>query len=144
MKRRLPLMLWAAVWGIIVVVSASSMWWAISRAGAHVTGQAAQPLPTLTATATPRPTPGSAVTGSPSAPAVQGSWNGTAGRVTATCRKDAIKLKAAVPADGFTIEIENRGPSALEIEFHQSRGDREFKVRGTCTSHGPKFVVEQE
>jgi hypothetical protein len=75
---------------------------------------------------------------------VQGSWSGQAGRVTATCRGQRISLDAAVPADGFTVEIGNRGPEALEIEFKQNQGDREFSVKGTCRSDGPRFTVEQD
>jgi hypothetical protein len=76
--------------------------------------------------------------------AVQGSWSGQAGRVTATCRAQRISLDAAVPADGFTIEIGNRGPETLEIEFKQNQGDREFSVKGTCRSDGPRFTFEQD
>jgi hypothetical protein len=75
---------------------------------------------------------------------VQGSWSGQAGRVTATCRAQKIRLDAAVPADGFTVEIENRGPETLEIEFQQNQGDGELSVKGTCRSDGPRFTVEQD
>ncbi len=75
---------------------------------------------------------------------MQGSWSGQAGRVTATCRAQRISLDAAVPADGFTVEIGNRGPETLEIEFKQNQGEQEFTVKGTCRSDGPRFTVEQD
>ena len=75
---------------------------------------------------------------------MQGSWSGQAGRVTATCRGQRIKLDAAVPADGFTVEVGNRGPETLEIEFHQTRDESEFQVKGTCSGAGPRFVVAQD
>jgi hypothetical protein len=62
----------------------------------------------------------------------------------ATCRGQRIKLDAAVPADGFTVEIGNRGPETLEIEFKQNQADREFTVRGVCRTGGPRFAVGQE
>ena len=76
--------------------------------------------------------------------AVQGSWSGQAGRVTATCRAQQIRLNAAVPADGFTVEIGNRGPETLEIEFHQTGSEHESQVRAVCSTDGPRFTVEQE
>jgi hypothetical protein len=76
--------------------------------------------------------------------AVQGLWSGQAGRVTATCRAQKIRLDAAVPADGFTVEIANRGPETLEIEFTQNQADRESTVRGVCRTDGPRFSVEEE
>jgi hypothetical protein len=75
---------------------------------------------------------------------VQGLWSGQVGRVTATCRAQKIRLDAAVPADGFTVEIANRGPETLEIEFTQNQADREFTVRGVCRTDGPRFSVEEE
>jgi type IV secretory pathway VirB10-like protein len=174
------MMVWAAVWVIVVALAAVVVWSAISRAGAHVTNQAALRVPNNTVTPTPlpptpgttphatppatplpspaassfptprstsrstaRPTPRETTTEDPAPVAVQGSWSGEAGRVSATCRAQRISLDAAVPADGFTVEIGNRGPETLEIEFKQNQGDREFSVKGTCRSDGPRFTVEQ-
>jgi len=92
---------------------------------------------------TSRPTPGDTTEG-PAPKAVQGWWSGQAGRVTATCRAQNIRLDAAVPADGFSVEIGNRGPDTLEIEFKQNQADREFTVRGVCRTDGPRFSVEEE
>jgi hypothetical protein len=75
---------------------------------------------------------------------VQGSWSGTAGRVTATCRAQRIKLDAAVPADGFTVEVGNRGPETLEVEFHRTGGEDELQIKGTCRGDGPGFTVVEE
>ena len=173
MRRWLPLLGWAAIWGIIVAVSATGVWVAISRAGNHVTSQtaptlpgthtitpAAQPTPRATPSATPRPipqatplptprpssrpTPSDPRTDNPGPVATRASWSGSAGRVTATCRGQQIRLDAAVPANGFSVEIGNRGPETLEIEFHQTRGENESKVRGVCRAGGPVFTVEQE
>lgn len=172
MRRRLPLVAWAALWAVVVVLSATSVWWAISRAGAHVTGLTSPPLsssivtvtpapqatptplatptpspkPTSPATprTTPRPTSSATRTHNPPPTAVQGSWSGKAGRVTATCRSRQIRLDAAVPSDGFTVEIGNRGPETLEIEFHKTGGESEFKVEGVCRGTGPVFSVEEE
>lgn len=144
MRRRLPLVVWAAIWAVVVAISATSVWSAISRAGTHATSQAPPPMPSSVLSPTPRPTPGEPMTKSTRPVAVQGSWNGPAGRVTATCRTQRIRLDSAVPADGFTVEIEDRGPETLEVEFHQHRADRELKVRGVCRAGTPKFSVEQD
>ena len=97
-----------------------------------------------TARPTPRPTPSKSTTARPAPVAVKGSWSGQAGRVTATCRAQKIRLDAAVPADGFTVEIGNRGPETLEVEFHQSGGEHEIQVKGVCRADGPRFTVEEE
>ncbi len=144
MRRRLPVMIWASVWVIVVAVSATSVWLVIERAGTRVTSQPAPQMPAGTVAATPRPDPGRATATTPGPVAVQGSWSGPGGRVTATCRSREIQLDAAVPANGFTVEIGNRGPDTLEVELHQSRGDREFKIRGVCRGGAPVFTVEEE
>ncbi len=48
------------------------------------------------------------------------------------------------PADGFTVEVGNRGPETLEVEFKQNQDDQEFTVKGSCRSDGPRFTVEQD
>lgn len=138
------MVVWAAIWAVVVALAATSVWSAISRAGTQATSQAAPPLPSSVGTPTPRPTPEGTATTSSRPAAVQGSWSGSAGRVTATCRTQRIKLDAAVPANGFTVEIEDKGPGTLEVEFHQNRADREYKVRAVCRAGTPKFSVEQE
>ena len=198
MMRRLPLLAWAGVWVVLVLLSTTAVWWAISHAGSRVTSMAAPQLPTssmtavatTTASPTPVPTrPSTPATTRPSthAPthpptpratatrtrttatlAVQRFWKGAPGRVTATCRLERITLDAAapvapgphrppapsrlegitltpaVPADGYAVDIEGRGPEALEVEFHRSDGDTDTKVRGTCRAGEPQFTVEQD
>ena len=102
--------------------------------------------PTVRPTSRPTPhaTPSRTATTKPAPAAVQRSWSGQAGRVTATCRGQQIKLNAAVPADGFTVEVGDRGPETLEVEFHQAQDDQEFQVKGVCRSDGPRFTVEQD
>ena len=92
---------------------------------------------------TPRPT-AARTTHAPTTVAVQRSWNGTAGRVTATCRGQRITLNAAVPSDGYTVEIEGRGPETLEVEFHANGGENETKIRGACRAGEPQFSVERD
>lgn len=174
MMRRLPLLAWAGVWVVLVVLSTTAVWWAISHAGSRVTSMAAPQLPASSATAvtpptaSPTPAPTHPSTPAPThpsthapthpatpratatrtrtstTPAVQRSWTGTPGRVTATCRSERITLDAAVPADGYVVDIEGRGPEALEVEFHRSGGDTDTKVRGTCRAGEPRFTVEQD
>lgn len=64
--------------------------------------------------------------------------------VTAECRGSAISLVGVNPsADGYAVEVNNRGPEELEIHF-EGRGDedgKETELRAECRGGVPAFDV---
>ncbi len=52
-----------------------------------------------------------------------------------------MSLRSAVPNDGFSVEIAERGPSELRVEFDRADKSGEQKVRVTCGAEGPIFRV---
>ncbi len=157
------------VWVAVIAVGSSLVWLVVSRAGAGLAEQgptAATALAPSEVTATPdgRPTrtatarPGSAGSTSGTAPAApsdsapaavaqQRTWTGPAGVVTVECRGGAIALVGAYPsADGYVVEVKDRGPDRVEVEF-EGRSEQEgaeTRVRAECGAGGPALEVDQE
>lgn len=75
----------------------------------------------------------------PDGSAVPGFWRGAAGRVSATCKGDDVFLGTAVPQPGHTVDVTNRGPRKLELEFEAKGegGDVYLVVR--CVDGAPQF-----
>ena len=89
-------------------------------------------------TAGPKPSPTAAE------PKV-GTWQGAAGSVTVQCVGSRISLVSATPNDGWRVEVDERGPAEVEVEFKTGGEDeREVKVRARCVGGAPKFTVESD
>lgn len=157
------------VWVAVIAVGSSLVWLVVSRAGAGLAEQgptaATAPAPSaVTATPGDRPTrtagsrpgaSGEASSTSPDAPsssapvavAQQRTWTGPAGVVTVECRGGAIALVGAYPsADGYAMEVKDRGPERVEVEF-EGRSEQEgaeTRVRAECGAGGPVLEVDQE
>lgn len=73
------------------------------------------------------------------------SWQGAAGTVTAACRGPAVSLESATPHDGWTVEVDDRGPERVKVKF-TSGGDeeRETEVEAECSGGLPRFAVESD
>lgn len=157
------------VWVAVIAVGSSLVWLVVSRAGAGL----AEPAPTAATAPAPSgvtATPGSGPTrtaGSrpvaseqassapPSAPpssapvavAQQRTWTGPAGVVTVECRGAAIGLVGAYPsADGYVVEVKDRGPDRVEVEF-EGRSEQEgaeTRVRAECGAGVPVLEVDQD
>ncbi len=102
------------------------------------TRSTAVPSPSETTTdAAPDPSPTD-----PSAPATQSrAWQGREGRVEVRCSGLSASLVSVSPADGYSMEIDKRGPDEVRVEF--SRGDQELRVEARCAGGVPAFEVDQ-
>ncbi|MFZ0529740.1 MAG: hypothetical protein WAL91_04285 [Propionicimonas sp.] len=81
----------------------------------------------------------------PTVPAGNGwrSWRGTAGWVTASCTGTQISLGTAVPAVGYAVEVAERGPRRLRLEFERSDSESgQVKLEATCVDGVPHFSEE--
>lgn len=75
----------------------------------------------------------------PDGGAVPGYWRGAAGRVGATCRGDDISIGVAVPQPGYTVEVRNRGPLRLELEFEAKQEGGDVYLVAHCVAGAPQF-----
>ena len=106
----------------------------------------AAPPPATTAAApsrTPDPDPPPAPT------ARERTWTGAAGTVTSRCVGSRISLVTATPSNGWRMEVDDRGPARVRVEFKtsgESEGgedgeDREAEVRAECVGGSPRYRV---
>jgi hypothetical protein len=50
-----------------------------------------------------------------------------------------------IPSAGYSAEVDDRGPSSLEVKFEgQGEGGRETKVEARCVGGEPRFRVETD
>ncbi len=115
MKRR-GILAVALLWLATVAGVSTLTWSVISAAGLRVG--------TTVVVATPVPS------GSPGATPGGGSqsWTGTGGRVTVRCTGDSIALGTAVPDVGFSVEVKDKGPDRLRLEFEASGSGLEVET----------------
>ena len=157
----MPRWVWAVIaWAVVVAATSTLAWVAISRAGDQVLGGAAPaPLPTTsgaqasgtqtsgTQTSVPTVPPsspsssgtGSASTGPPSAAPVDESVTVTGGHVSVRCTGNAVSLRGASPASGWTMRNDTRADE-VRIEFRSDAG--ESKVRATCVDGEPSIETD--
>ena len=74
---------------------------------------------------------------------VRRTWQGTAGVVTVECRGQTISLQGAQPNSGWSIEIDERGPEEVQVEFDSNDGDRRTRVQSECVGGSPRFEVDR-
>lgn len=138
------------VWCLVVATGSSLVWVIISGAGQDFVGQD-RALPDTSAsvaapssTGTPSTT---TVTQDPSGAAVSTTWSGSAGVVTTRCAGTRITLVRALPsADGYVVEVKDRGPDEVDVEF-EGRGDEtvpETRVRARCVDGTPQYDARDE
>lgn len=94
--------------------------------------------------ASPKPSPSDESDPEPEPTVVRRTWSGPAGSVTARCTGGDVSLQSASPNDGWTVEVEKRGPDEVEVEFRERDGDRRTKVDAECSGGVPRFSVENE
>lgn len=150
---------WGMVWVLVIALGSSLVWVVISSAGSEVSDTAGTTtftgaelevsLPPATSRS-PRPSrsASSSSSSAPAKPAVeQATWTGPAGALTVECRGATIALVGAYPsADGWAVEVKDRGPERVEAEF-EGRGDQEgaeTRVRAECVSGVPRFEAQTE
>ena len=107
----------------------------------------------FTAAEPTKPSVGGVTVTSPAKPSVGGgsprtevrNWQGLAGTVAAACEGSRIALRAASPTDGWSIEVDRRGPREVRVEFETGTEDeRRTSVRGRCSGGVPVFVVDND
>lgn len=116
----------SGMWLVTVAAASALTWSVISLAGAHVGQPGVVAIPTPVANAS--------TAGSPR------TWTGAAGKVTARCTDGDISLVAATPSDGFGVEVKDRGPTQLLLEFERKDAAAETRVRATCIDDSPAFT----
>ena len=157
---------WGTAWLVVVVVATVLVWSVISRAGRGVVS-ATGPGVTSATSATSGPpagsvassapptrstTPRSSPTASPGgddspSPATdpepqRRTWEGVAGRVDVVCTASAAGLAGVVAWTGYSVEVDDRGPDRVEVEFEGSDSDDRARIRATCADGVPVFEVD--
>jgi len=119
----------SGVWLITVAAASALTWSVISLAGARVGQPAVVAIPTAPVeSATPGHNPA--------------TWTGASGKVTARCKDQDISLVAATPSDGFGVDVKDRGPTQLLLEFERKDAGAETHIRATCVDGSPVFTKE--
>lgn len=163
---------YAAIWLLVVSVTAGLSWGAIARAGAaasligapaplgSVTGASAaatstqmpnplpptQPPATSTSHATTRPSSSTRPTTSAPEPTRSGvqSVNTQAGQVWAYCVGATPHIRSVVATDGWRFEIAAEDNGRIEVKFEPPRDDQggEVEVKVRCQSGSPSFSTD--
>lgn len=160
----------ALVWVVISragegVVSSEAPVSTAPESPGRTSGSSASPLPTPSpsptgrtppATDPPEPSPSSSPppeepSEDPSDPPddppdqqpVRRTWQGQGGLVTVECRGSSASLVSAIPDSGFGVEVDDRGPDRVEVEF-EGRGeiDARSRIRSSCVGGAPTFETD--
>jgi hypothetical protein len=75
---------------------------------------------------------------------VRRTWQGSAGVVTVECRGQSISLQGAQPNSGWSIEVDERGPAEVQVDFDSNNSDRRTRVQSECVGGTPRFDVDRE
>ena len=130
---------WGLVWVLVIALGSSLVWVVISSAGSGVS----ETLETSTVATVPvEVTLPPAVSPHPSR-----SPSSSSSSAPVECRGSAVSLVGAYPsADGWVVEVKDRGPERVEAEF-EGRGEQEgaeTRVRAECVSGVPEFEERAE
>lgn len=69
-------------------------------------------------------------------------YSSIGGSVTVTCQGDNVALSGAVPASGYTAEVEESGPDRVRVEFKGS--DAESEIRVECDNGVPDPEISEK
>jgi hypothetical protein len=92
---------------------------------------------TTTTVAPPAPPPTTVPAQDPTA-----TFSTSAGVVTASCSGYFIRLVAATPADGYAVDVLDRGPGSVHVHFVGRAGD-ETGIRLVCFGGQPIRIPDQ-
>ena len=115
-----------------------------TAAAPSVPPSTAPPVDRPTSQAEPRPAQ------APAPAAQERTWSGSAGTVTVRCVGRRASLVSATPADGWRMEVKDRGPDRVRVEL-ESRGESgeaydgdsdKADVRAECLGGSPRFRVD--
>lgn len=142
-------------------VSASSPTTETARPSGPATktpGPTKSSTPSVSPSATPHQTASSEPTHSagpteephstPTAPqpaAVRRTWQGTGGILVVECTGSTIRLVGAQPDSGFHVEVDERGPNRVRVQFESlTDGGPETDVRSECRVGTPVFSEQDD
>ena len=97
------------------------------------------PAPSRTPKAPSAPSAPSASPGPPDAGPRAFTWRGAAGSVTVLCDGSSISLQAASPANGYSVEVRERGPEDVDVRLESE--DEETDVEAECGGGRAAFDV---
>ncbi|WP_298459973.1 hypothetical protein [uncultured Cellulomonas sp.] len=69
-------------------------------------------------------------------------WDVTGGQLRAVCADTRVGLVDAIPLDGWTVRVDEAGPTELEVRF--SRAGTQSRVRAECVGGVPEVTREDE
>jgi cytoskeletal protein RodZ len=125
--------------GDVPVAAAPSLPVASSTSTSEVTSTTRAPESTSTSTASTTVTTGTTAPSStsPSAPAstdAAAEWsvrtvNSAGGTVIIRHRPGVVELQAATPASGFSVEVDDSGPTRVRVEFESDDADIRVEAR---------------
>ncbi|WP_395695875.1 hypothetical protein [Nocardioides sp.] len=109
----------------------------------HPSGHASTSAPAGSSGGTTGGSTGGTTGGTAPPPAQRRTWSGAPGLVTAECRSAAVSLVAAQPSNGYQVEVEERGPARLLIQFEGTTDGHEGQtiVSARCVGGSPSFSV---
>lgn len=67
------------------------------------------------------------------------TWRGAAGSVTVVCDGARVSLRAASPANGYSVEVRERGPDEVEVRLESDDAETDVEVR--CVGAEARFDV---
>lgn len=134
-RRRVMAGLVVLAWCLAVGAAATAAWVVVDRAGISLLGGSGPGLGGVAA-GTATSTASSSATAGPNA-----SIATRGGRVTGSCTPTGrISLGGAIPATGWTVEVKERGPQRLRVEFRS--GSRKVEVEGVCRAGAAVLTQE--
>ena len=73
---------------------------------------------------------------------VRRSWQGSAGSVTVECQGPKISLQGAQPNTGWSVDVDDRGPDKVRVDFERNNGEGRTRVMAECVGGTPRFDID--
>jgi hypothetical protein len=137
-------------WLAVVAVGSTMVWAVISRAGDDLVSSSETATDGPPEAVSSQPSPDDAAGGRSRSPSdggpapVRRTWQGQGGQVVAECDGSVVRLVSAEPDAGYAVDVGERGPARLEVEFEgrEEEDGRETKLDVACVDGVPRFVPE--
>lgn len=70
---------------------------------------------------------------------VRRTWDSAAGSLVVACRGESISLGGAHANPGWSLEVDDRGPEEVQVEFESSGDADDVRVEASCVDGQPRF-----
>jgi hypothetical protein len=70
---------------------------------------------------------------------VRRTWDSAAGSLVVACRGGSITFGGAHANPGWSLEVDDRGPEEVQVEFESSGEADDVRVEATCVGGQPQF-----